>query len=139
MSVCPRRSLFSLAATLALAGTVSAQPPAAMPPAPVPPPGVVDVTPPELVGRPATIIEGPSAHQNGPSAFLASAEYLLLRPYRRPSDFAILDPLNNLTPEGSIESVNYDRSSGFRIGAGYRAAGSQWGTMFTYTHLHAGG
>src|SRR5437762_1339569 len=110
-----------------------------MPPPTEPPHTVEDVPPPELAARPATILDGPRARRSSPSAFLASAEYLLMRPYRRPSDFAIFDPFNNLTPEGRIESVNYDLSSGFRIGLGYRAACSAWETMFTYTYLHAGG
>lgn len=139
MSVRLRRSLFSLAATLALAVPASAQPPAVMPPAVEPPPRIVDMTPPELASRPARDLVDTRAHNNSPPAFLASAEYLLIRPYRRPSDFAILDPLNNLTPEGDIRSVNYDLSSGLRVGIGYRAPGSGWETTFTYTYLRASG
>jgi hypothetical protein len=110
-----------------------------MPPAAEPPPRIVDMTPPELANRPATVMDASPARDCSPPAFLASAEYLLVRPYRRPSDFAIVDPFNNLTPEGDIRSANYDTSSGLRIGIGYRAGGSAWETMFTYTYIHAGG
>src|SRR5436305_7156224 len=107
MPVCLRRSLVSLAATLLFTGLANAQPPAVMPqavmpPAVEPPPRIVDMTPPELANRPATVMEAGPARGCSPPAFLASVEYLLIRPYRRPSDFAILDPLNNLTPEGDI-------------------------------------
>jgi hypothetical protein len=152
MSVCrgaPRRrvarSLLSLAAALALAGSAAAQPPPpavrplpAVPPPPDPPP-VVDVTPPELANRPATVLDGaPACRAACSPAVLATAEYLLVRPYRRPNDFAITDPFNDLTPEGGVNSVRFDWSSGFRVGLGYRTA-SGWEPMLTYTHLHAGG
>jgi hypothetical protein len=145
MSVCLRRWLGTLAAVL-LAGTAVAQPPSAAvkppaaAPAPVdPPPPIVDMTPPDLPGRPVTVLDGASARACCPPAFLASAEYLLIRPFRRPSDFAIVDPFDNLTPEGHVADARFDLSSGLRASLGYRAAGSAWESLFTYTYLHAGG
>src|SRR5262249_14196758 len=57
----------------------------------------------------------------------------------RPNDFAIIDPFNDLTPQGRVRTVNFDTSSGVRAGIGYRFPGSGWESWFTYTYLHAGG
>jgi hypothetical protein len=126
--------------------TTGAQPPAsAKPPLRVvagpadAPPPVVDMTPVELPGRPVTIVETEPGHQESPPAFLVSAEYLLIRPSRRPNDFAIIDPANDLTPIGRVRAVNFDTSSGIRASIGYRAAGSAWESLFTYTYVHADG
>src|SRR5256885_17123 len=113
-----RRTLFALAAAALGQSAVRAQPPppAHLPPPPaqmppprmdVPPP-VVDMTPVDLPDRPrggcldcATC----TVSQNKPPALLTSVEYLLVRPYRRGNDYAIADPLNNATPEGSIRAA----------------------------------
>ncbi|HEY1377134.1 MAG TPA: Lpg1974 family pore-forming outer membrane protein [Gemmataceae bacterium] len=107
-----------------------------------PPPPVADLTPPEFVQPPlppTTITCDGCRACDSPAAWLFSAEYLLVRPRRRADDFAIVDPLDNLTPEGDIRSVGYDLSSGLRAGVGYRMAGTPWEEWFTYTYLHAGG
>jgi hypothetical protein len=148
MSVCLRQSLWTLAAVLALGLPAAGQqpvpvPPAAVRPAPLPPPPadvpppVVDMTPADPPGRPVPeILPG---RCDCSSAWLGSAEYLLVRPRRRANDFALVDPVDNLTPEGSIKSVNDDLTSGVRAGIGYRLAGSAWESWFTYTYLHSGG
>jgi hypothetical protein len=122
------------------------RPPANLPPADLPPPAahsqppVADLTPPEFANHPPAThsCDGCRACDN-PAEWLFSVEYLLVRPRRRPDDFAIVDPSNNLTPEGSVRSVGFDLSSGLRAAVGYRAAGSPWETWFTYTYLHADG
>ncbi len=141
MSACLRQFLVTLAAALAAGAAAVAQAP---PPVGVRPqaellPQVVDMTPPELAARPATVIDTRPCPPDSPPAFLVSAEYLLVRPRRRANDFAITDPFDNLTPEGRIDSVNYDLTSGVRAGVGYRWGGTPWETLFTYTYLHAGG
>jgi hypothetical protein len=158
MPVCLRRSLLTVAAALALGGAADAadpplavrrltpaQPTAASIPGPVEPPPVVDMTPVELPGRHEPVVEMPHGnghghgHGHSPPAFLVSAEYLIVRPYRRPNDYAITDPIDNLTPEGRVNTVNYDTSSGFRTSVGLRPGGSGWEALFTYTYVNAGG
>lgn len=67
------------------------------------------------------------------------AEYLFLKPRRRSMDFAIIDPNDQGAeiPEGSIESLEWERRSGFRAGAGYVLPGSGWDIGFVYTYLHS--
>jgi hypothetical protein len=97
------------------------------------------MTPVDLPGRPPAVVELAPGKCDCPAAWIVSAEYLLVRPRRRADDFAIVDPTNNLTPEGRIKSVNYDLTSGVRATLGYRWGGSGWESLFTYTYLHAGG
>jgi hypothetical protein len=73
----------------------------------------------------------------GPGGLFVSGEYLLMKPRRRALDFAIVDPIDNGVPEGSIESINWDWSSGLRVGGGYRAPGSSWEVGVFYTYLHS--
>ena len=129
-------------ASFGAAGTLAAQPPAPAgppnvvvlppsgtstpPPAPVtvpPPPNVVDLTPPELAHK-STFESNPEGCKDGECAkpaFLTSVEYLLIRPRRRGNDYAIVDPTDNLTPEGKIKSVGYETDSGLRASVGYRS------------------
>jgi Legionella pneumophila major outer membrane protein precursor len=111
--------------------------PAQQPPAGDAPPPVVDLTPPDLPGRRVAISEivpGPC----NPRTFLTSAEYLLVRPRRRDLDFAIVDPIDDLAPQGKIKSADWPTVSGLRAGIGYRPADSLWEAMFTYTYLFSG-
>jgi hypothetical protein len=109
------------------------------PPPPLARPPVADLTPPEFANHPVTTTcDGCRACDN-PAAWLFTAEYMLVRPRRRADDYAIVDPLDNLTPEGRINNIGFDFASGLRAGIGYREAGSLWETWFTYTYLHAGG
>lgn len=132
-----RRCLFGIgfASTIANGPAVAQKPPAS--PSGDAPPPVVDLTPPELPGRRITISEvvpGP----NNTRQILTSVEYLLVRPRRRDLDYALVDPLDDLAPEGRVKSVNWDTSSGLRAGIGYRPADSPWDVMFTYTSIHSG-
>jgi hypothetical protein len=149
----------ALAAVFVLAGAAVAQfapppapPPAARPPAtppglppaidvpaPPPTPHVADLTPPEFAHPPTTTVCDGCRACDSPAAWLFSVDYLLVRPRRRADDFAIVDPHDNLTPEGDIRSIGYDMSSGVRAAVGYRPDGTLWETWFTYTYLHAGG
>jgi hypothetical protein len=122
-------------------------PPTAKPPSNVlpppsdfqPTPPVADLTPPEFAGHPVTTtVDGCRACDN-PAEWLFSADYMLVRVRRRADDYAIVDPLDNVTPEGRINNIGFDLASGLRAGIGYRASGSPWETWFTYTYLHAGG
>lgn len=120
------------------------QPPSILPqPAPEPgmPAGVVDVTPHEFKGHNGfgVVTCDGCRSCDSPAAWLFSAEYLLLRPMRRADDFAIVDPRNNLTPEGRIPYIGFNMDSGVRASLGYRPAGSAWEAWFTYTHLNSGG
>jgi Legionella pneumophila major outer membrane protein precursor len=136
--------VFAAAVGLGASPQASAQPPAApaMPPAARPadpPPPIVDLTPVDLPERAHcnTPIDCVTCNEHAP-AILTSAEYIIVRPRRRANDFVIVDPLDNLTPEGRIRNVQYDTDSAFRVGAGYRPGGSAWEYMFTYTYLHDG-
>jgi hypothetical protein len=61
------------------------------------------------------------------------ADYLLWKPRRRGLDYALIDPVDNLVPQGSIESLQWETRSGFRAGGGYRfASGWELGTSYTY-------
>ena len=72
---------------------------------------VADLTPPQFVGKPTTVVCDGCRACDSPAAWLYSVDYLLVRPRRRADDFAIVDPLDNLTPEGRIRSVGYDLAS----------------------------
>lgn len=168
MAVSMRPWVGAFAAVLALAESGLAQyapppppPPTARPPAALPPanlspgagmpsdagpphgapmPPVADLTPPEFLNHP------PATHScdgcracDSPAEWLFSAEYLLVRPRRRPDDFAIVDPVDNLTPQGSVEGATFSMSSGLRAAVGYKMAGSPWETWFTYTYVGGSG
>jgi hypothetical protein len=64
-------------------------------------------------------------------------EYLLLRPRRQASDFAIADPNTDGVVEGPIQSLDAGFRSGFRVGAGYRRSGSPWQIDLSYTWYRA--
>lgn len=70
--------------------------------------------------------------------FTVEGEYLLLRARRGANDFAISDPTTDLIPNGRLESLNYQLRGGFRVGLGYRFAGTAWDTLFTYSYFRAG-
>jgi hypothetical protein len=159
MAVSLRACVGAFVAVFAVAGSGVAQyapppapPVAAKPPMPlVPPvvnapgspgdvlPPIADLTPPEFAGRPTAVTCDGCRKCDSPAEWLFSAEYMLVRPRRRADDFAIVDPLDNLTPEGSVRSVGFDLTSGLRAGIGYRPAGSAWETWFTYTYVYANG
>jgi hypothetical protein len=73
-------------------------------------------------------------HEGG---FFGRAEYLLLRPRRGAFDFAIVDTARDLTPAGTLESLNYELRSGFRTALGYRIPGGGWDVLFAYTYLES--
>jgi Legionella pneumophila major outer membrane protein precursor len=122
---------------------LAAKPPAQLlPPSadmPPPPPPIADMTPPEFATKPVTTTCDGCRPGDSPAAWLFSADYLLERPRRRADDYAIVDPVDNLTPEGSVKNIGFDLASGLRAGIGYRAAGSSWETWFTYTYLSSSG
>jgi hypothetical protein len=64
-------------------------------------------------------------------------DYLFLKPRRDNLDFAIAAPASNIA-NGSIEAVNWERRSGFRVGGGYRM-GEGWEAAVYYTYLHSTG
>jgi hypothetical protein len=111
-------------------------------PADMPPgqPQVVDLTPPEFAHHaPTTHTCDGCGTCDTPAEWLFSAEYLFVRPRRRPDDFAIVDPADNLAPEGNIKSAGFNMSSGVRAAIGYKAANNPWETWFTYTYIKGDG
>jgi hypothetical protein len=79
----------------------------------------------------------PSCDSAGqPGALLFGADYLLLRPHRQPTDFAVQGSAGAV-PQGSILSVEQGYQSGFRVGAGYQFPGEGWQASFFYTYLHS--
>jgi hypothetical protein len=73
------------------------------------------------------------AHEGG---FYGSAEFLMMTPRQRGLDYAIVDPQNNLVPQGPVQSVTFEDRSGLRIGLGYRMPGSAWDIGITYTGIY---
>lgn len=108
------------------------------PPSKVPyPPGVVDVTPDVMPGESAS----PHCYfvpaRDPVAPFVISAEYLLLRPYRRDLDFAIVDPNGNLNPEGRIANLDWQTRNGVRAGFMWRPRDSSTDLAFTYTYAYS--
>src|SRR5262245_55413828 len=104
--------------------------PAVTPPPSTYPPGVVDVTPPipPQVAIPMTV---PACDEVAP--FVVTFEYLLLRPYRRDLDYAVVDVRNDLIPQGSVVGLDWQTNSGFRVGFQWRPRGGMTDVAFTYT------
>ena len=101
------------------------------------PPGVIDMTPAELPGPPTspTCYFVPADDAIAP--FVVSAEYLLIRPHRRDLDYVIVDPKNNLAPEGRIASLDWQTRSGVRAGFMWRPRNSSTDLAFTYTYAYS--
>jgi Legionella pneumophila major outer membrane protein precursor len=131
-------------ATLALlvAGPAQAQgvlpPPAGVTaPPPAPPMPLLDGgVPPPPDGHPAD--DHPEeAERSWLSGVFFTGEYLLLHPRRNALDYAVVSPDPNLTPGGTIQSLDWHTNSGFRVGAGYQLPGDAWQLGVTYTYLHS--
>ena len=73
------------------------------------------------------------------SGLYGSAEYLLMRPRQSGLDYALVDPRDDITPQGPFKSAQYSFTSGLRIGIGYRFHTSAWEVGVNYTHLNGGG
>jgi hypothetical protein len=69
-----------------------------------------------------------------PGAFLLGADYLLLKP-RRMLDYAINGPSSPWGPQGGVDRLQADYTSGFRASAGYRLPGCGADVSFAYTYL----
>ena len=125
-----------LTAVLGAARPADAGPPEeVLPPAPVP----VAPAPPAPL-PPAEPPCPPACEPAGePGAFLLGADYLLMKPRRMPLDFAIVGPSGPFGPLGDVRSLDYDISSGFRAGGGYRLPGEGCEVAFFYTFLHSTG
>jgi hypothetical protein len=74
-----------------------------------------------------------------PDGLFIEADYLLFRPRRRNLDFALLAPSNQGIAVGTIESVDWNTESGFRIGAGYLLPIQGWDVGADYTYFHSSG
>jgi len=107
--------------------------------------GVKDLTPPELA-HPEEHAKGhgeehAEGHGEGrvEGGFFGSAEFLLLRPRQRALEYAVIDPLDDITPQGKIQSIRHDMRPGLRVGLGYRIPDSGWEIAGYYTYLHSRG
>jgi Legionella pneumophila major outer membrane protein precursor len=96
--------------------------------------GLTDLTPPEFLHPPV-----PNVDDSGPpkGGWYAAAEFLHMTPRERGLDFAIVDPRNDLMPEGTVQSLNYKPSPGVRASLGYSLPGRGWDIGFTYTYFTA--
>jgi len=99
-------------------------------------PGVKDLTPATLPGRSATCAI-PEEHEEQRGMLYTSAEYLLLRARRPDQRYALVDPTNNLAPDGQTRNLTPETRSGFRVGLGYRFV-SQWDVGTSYTWYRTG-
>jgi len=95
--------------------------------------GVRDLTPPTMPGRGAScaICEQPEEHSS--AGVYTSAEYLLMRARRPDLRFALVDPTNDLTPNGATQVLSPETRSGFRVGFGYKLE-SGWSVGVGYTY-----
>lgn len=128
----------------------SVQPVSASEPAP---PRMRDVTPPELSHEHGS--HGQGSHgstelltgccfgnpkvSDAPGQFFASGEFLIWRPRLDSLDYALLDPNNDLTPQGRLQSMRYESRGGLRVGMGYRLPGKGWDIGLTYTYFRSSG
>jgi hypothetical protein len=106
-------------------------------PLPPRPAGLVDVTP-ETWPAPA---HSETACQiggceRGP-AFLVSVEYLLVRPRRTDLDYAVIDPADDIIPQGQPTSLAWETRSGLRANLRYRPGGGPNDVGFTYTYVYS--
>ena len=62
---------------------------------------------------------GECNHEEGRGLFLL-ADFLYVRPRRRALDFAIHDPVLDNVVNGKVESLDWDTTGAYRLGAGYR-------------------
>lgn len=102
------------------------------------PPGVVDMTPQVM---PGSVTSSPQCHfipANDPVApFVVSVEYLLIQPRRTDLDYALVDPNNNLSPEGHIAALEWQTRSGIRAGFIWRPRNNATELGFTYTYAYS--
>ncbi len=114
-------------------------------------PKLLDVTPPELKehgghggGHGEYPPGGPvktlcHVEEEIPGQFFGSGEFLIWRPRLDSTDYALVDPTNNLTPQGKVRNLKYDSNGGFRVGMGYRVPGQGWDVGVTYTYFRTNG
>jgi hypothetical protein len=117
-----------------LAGNASQPAPPLPNDAPAPPAFPVPNQPVDNGGNLSQLGPAAPAEVHG-GAFLGSIEYLLLQPRRRALDYAILAPVNNGSPIGSVVEAPWNTTSGFRVGGGYRLPGDGWDFGVYYTYL----
>ena len=63
-------------------------------------------------------------------------DYLLMYAHRDALDYAVNSPNLVQSPGGTIQSLDWQTQSGFRVGGGYQVPGTGWlfGATFTYFH-----
>lgn len=71
--------------------------------------------------------------------FFGNVEYLLLKADRPGLDYALVDPTNDLSPQGQISSANWDTRSGIRSTIGFINSDHTWFSNLTYTYFHTAG
>ncbi len=112
----------------------------APPAADLPPPAPAPVIPPpeSVIMPPAEGLVESAWEECLKGRILLRGDYLLMQPRRRALDFAIVDPNTDGKPQGSIESLSLDSTSGLRIGGGYQLPNDGWeiGAYYTYLHSH---
>jgi hypothetical protein len=69
----------------------------------------------------------------------ASADYLYMKPRRQSLAFAIVDPRDDLSPQGSIESITWGTESGYRVSLIGDYGSSGWFVNTSYFYLHSSG
>lgn len=124
-------------------GVLPAPAPGSVPPAPIPGIESLPQVNPQPMGQAPAGNLATEVQENNQSCWYQgisfSGDYLLLRPRRNADDFAIVSPNITQTPGGTVESVNWNTDSGFRLGAAYALPGQDWsiGVTYTYDHSHA--
>jgi len=77
--------------------------------------------------------EGEEEHVGG---LIVDFDFLLLRPYRRPHDFAISDPIADRTIGGSLQNFGWETVGAYRIGLGWKL-NHDWEVKAVYTYMHS--
>ncbi len=76
--------------------------------------------------------EGEEASEGG---LYGHADFLLMRPRRRPHDFAIVDPVGGAAVQGRVAHFDWDTVGAYRVGVGYKLNhGIEFGGEYTYVH-----
>jgi hypothetical protein len=104
-------------------------------------PEVKELPVPEFLARPpqhAEDIEDSYRPPTEPPTIYTTAELLLLRPRQRDLDYALVDPTDDLVPQGRLMTLNNRTRAGFRVGVGYRNNEEHWDLGLFYTYLRTG-
>ncbi len=76
------------------------------------------------------------AEEHAEGGLYGNADFMLMRPRRRPHDFAIVDPYGNgPAVQGNVAHFDWETVGAYRLGLGYQFNhGFEFGASYTYVH-----